>query len=116
MKSTHPPASSILVPELNASSGSVLEKWQPSRSVTSAESAASSVRAAENDLEKQEAVSPKPDVDSKAPAAFPVLRTEGEQASPGEQERIIPPADGGSGAWLFLAGCFGIEALVWGKS
>ncbi|KUJ12299.1 MFS general substrate transporter [Mollisia scopiformis] len=28
----------------------------------------------------------------------------------------IPPADGGKGAWLFLAGCFVFEALVWGKS
>lgn len=28
----------------------------------------------------------------------------------------IPPADGGKGAWMFLAGCFIFEALVWGKS
>ncbi|CZR52230.1 related to monocarboxylate transporter 2 [Phialocephala subalpina] len=26
----------------------------------------------------------------------------------------IPPADGGKGAWMFLAGCFIFEALVWG--
>lgn len=115
MESTHPPTSSILVPESIASSGSELEKWQPSRSVTSAESAASSVRIGEKDLEKQETVSPKPYVDPKARAAIPVLGTESEHASPREQERIIPPADGGSGAWLCLAGCFGIEALVWGK-
>lgn len=25
-------------------------------------------------------------------------------------------ADGGKDAWLFLAGCFSIEALTWGKS
>lgn len=28
----------------------------------------------------------------------------------------LPPADGGVRAWLFLAGCFFIEALVWGKN
>ncbi|KAE8453211.1 hypothetical protein EG329_011278 [Mollisiaceae sp. DMI_Dod_QoI] len=27
---------------------------------------------------------------------------------------IVPPADGGKGAWMFLAGCFVFEALVWG--
>lgn len=26
-----------------------------------------------------------------------------------------PCADGGRAAWLFLAGCFVLEALVWGK-
>lgn len=28
---------------------------------------------------------------------------------------MVPPADGGKGAWMFLAGCFVFEALVWGK-
>jgi hypothetical protein len=28
--------------------------------------------------------------------------------------RAIPPADSGKEAWLFLAACFMIEALVWG--
>jgi hypothetical protein len=28
----------------------------------------------------------------------------------------LPPVDGGKDAWLFLAACFIIEALVWGKS
>jgi hypothetical protein len=28
--------------------------------------------------------------------------------------RPIPPADGGKDAWLFLVGCFFVEALVWG--
>lgn len=87
----------------------------PSRSVTSAESAASSVRIVEKDHEKQDPVSPKPDVDVIAPTSCPPLSTESEQPLPREQERVIPPADGGSGAWLFLAVCFGIEALVWGK-
>lgn len=26
----------------------------------------------------------------------------------------LPPVDGGKDAWLFLAACFMIEALVWG--
>ncbi|MCJ1479641.1 hypothetical protein MMC13_008327 [Lambiella insularis] len=38
-------------------------------------------------------------------------------STPGEvqgQEFSLPQADGGRDAWLFLAGCFAIEALVWG--
>lgn len=35
-------------------------------------------------------------------------RTEQEQAT-------LPPVDGGRQAWLFLVGCFFIEALVWGE-
>ncbi|KAK2799831.1 hypothetical protein FQN50_008352 [Emmonsiellopsis sp. PD_5] len=31
-----------------------------------------------------------------------------------QQEFSLPPADGGLQAWLFLAGSFAIEALVWG--
>lgn len=27
-----------------------------------------------------------------------------------------PQADGGKDAWLFLAGCFTIEMLLWGES
>lgn len=30
------------------------------------------------------------------------------------QEFSLPKADGGKEAWLFLAGCFFIEGLVWG--
>lgn len=30
-------------------------------------------------------------------------------------ESQLPPVDGGKDAWLFLAACFVIEALVWGK-
>ena len=26
----------------------------------------------------------------------------------------VPPADVGPNAWLFLAGCFAVEALIWG--
>lgn len=32
-----------------------------------------------------------------------------------QQEFSLPQADGGLSAWLFLAGCFSIEALVWGE-
>ena len=28
----------------------------------------------------------------------------------------IPPADHGKAAWLFLAGCFLAEGLIWGKN
>ncbi|KAA8650801.1 hypothetical protein EYZ11_007826 [Aspergillus tanneri] len=31
-------------------------------------------------------------------------------------ERQLPPIDGGKDAWLFLAACFVIEALIWGFS
>ena len=31
------------------------------------------------------------------------------------QDFSLPQADGGRDAWLFLAGCFSIEALVWGE-
>ncbi len=29
-------------------------------------------------------------------------------------ESTLPPVDGGKDAWLFLAACFVVEALVWG--
>ena len=33
-----------------------------------------------------------------------------------QNEHVTPPkADGGKEAWLFLAGCFCIEALTWGE-
>ena len=33
-----------------------------------------------------------------------------------QNEHVSPPtADGGKDAWLFLAGCFCIEALTWGE-
>ena len=33
-----------------------------------------------------------------------------------EQEFSLPPTDGGKDAWLFLAACWAVEALVWGMS
>jgi hypothetical protein len=32
------------------------------------------------------------------------------------QEFSLPPVDGGKDAWLFLAACWAVEALVWGGS
>jgi hypothetical protein len=46
-----------------------------------------------------------PDVD--ADLTTPLSRTQSTSTS-------IPPADGGKDAWLFLAACFMVEALVWG--
>jgi deoxyhypusine synthase len=38
------------------------------------------------------------------------------QSENGElHEFSLPRADGGKDAWLFLAGCFTLEALIWGK-
>jgi hypothetical protein len=36
-------------------------------------------------------------------------------ADVGIEQVNLPRADGGLEAWLFLAGCFTIEALVWGR-
>jgi hypothetical protein len=30
-------------------------------------------------------------------------------------EFSLPPVDGGKDAWLFLAACFAVDALVWGR-
>jgi hypothetical protein len=39
----------------------------------------------------------------------------GDRAPQGVQEFSLPPVDGGKDAWLFLAACFVVEALVWGE-
>ena len=36
-------------------------------------------------------------------------------SSSNSTEGNVPRADGGRDAWLFLAGCFVFEALIWGK-
>lgn len=48
----------------------------------------------------------------------PPIPEEGLSSSPDgdQQEFSLPPVDGGKHAWLFLAACFAIEALVWGTS
>lgn len=38
-----------------------------------------------------------------------------EHNSSNGHEFSLPQADGGKDAWLFLAACFIVEALVWGK-
>lgn len=38
----------------------------------------------------------------------------GQAEREGRAQSIIPRADGGKYAWLFLLGCFTIESLVWG--
>jgi hypothetical protein len=46
-----------------------------------------------------------------------VWRNAGTEAGVGEREQAnLPKADSGKEAWLFLCGCFVIEALVWGRS
>ena len=46
----------------------------------------------------------------------PLLRGETRSVSvPDSETFYIPPPDHGKAAWLFLAGCFVIEGLVWGK-
>ncbi|ERF77044.1 hypothetical protein EPUS_07950 [Endocarpon pusillum Z07020] len=37
-----------------------------------------------------------------------------EEVVESEQDSFLPPVDGGKDAWLFLAGCFTIEMLLWG--
>lgn len=50
--------------------------------------------------------------------SFELTWTDEERTTPPNEEveqASLPRADGGKDAWLFLAGCFMIEALVWGK-
>ena len=55
-------------------------------------------------------------------ASKPVYRSYGatgsRTSSPGtaddDDESTLPPTDHGWSAWLFLAGCFWLEGLVWG--
>ena len=42
------------------------------------------------------------------------LRRRFRQQSVTQREFTLPPADQGKDAWLFLAGCFMVEALIWG--
>ncbi|KAI1105322.1 MFS general substrate transporter [Jackrogersella minutella] len=43
-----------------------------------------------------------------------INRQDDVQPEDGRQEFSLPPVDGGKDAWLFLAACWAIEALVWG--
>lgn len=40
---------------------------------------------------------------------------EGGMVASDGQEFSLPQADGGKDAWLFLASCFMVEALIWGE-
>ena len=43
-------------------------------------------------------------------------RKSGPNTADDDDESKLPPTDRGWSAWLFLAGCFWLEGLVWGKS
>lgn len=51
--------------------------------------------------------------DSRLPTS-PEDRVEDGVGGMGHEMPSLPPVDGGKDAWLFLAACFMIEALVWG--
>ena len=42
-------------------------------------------------------------------------RKSGPDTADTDDESKLPPTDRGWSAWLFLAGCFWLEGLVWGK-
>ena len=53
-------------------------------------------------------------------AAVPSNRPDEDEDSQFENGQLhefsLPRADGAKDAWLFLAGCFALEALIWGTS
>lgn len=52
-------------------------------------------------------------IDQENPGDNPQIAAE---ANPSiHQDCLVPRADGGKEAWLFLAACFVVEALVWGR-
>jgi len=57
-----------------------------------------------------------PDVETSSTIELTVREpADGEQAErEGRGQSVIPRANGGKDAWLFLLGCFKIESLVWG--
>lgn len=40
---------------------------------------------------------------------------QGDETAEREAAQSLPRVDGGKDAWLFLAACFMLEALIWGK-
>lgn len=46
----------------------------------------------------------------------PVMDSTALESSSEQHEFSLPPADTGKDAWLFLATCFLVEAVVWGMS
>lgn len=43
------------------------------------------------------------------------LRRRFQPQAASSHEHSLPQADRGKEAWLFLAGCFMVEALIWGE-
>lgn len=63
-------------------------------------------------------------ISSQTSTAQPITETMQQNSNKADREKVIAsretdpnlsPADGGKHAWLFLAGCFVFEALIWGK-
>ena len=52
---------------------------------------------------------------SKEAAQLPGAQHDSSEPQASSLESSLPPADGGKAAWLFLAACFVIEALVFGE-
>ena len=44
------------------------------------------------------------------------IEDNGDRVSSNPNDSSLPAVDGGRDAWLFLAACFVVEALVWGKN
>ncbi|KAI0179308.1 MFS general substrate transporter [Hypoxylon sp. FL1284] len=68
---------------------------------------------ASRDIELESCTGPPPRTDD---STTPTGNSTQDDSQPeeGRQEFSLPPVDGGKDAWLFLAACFAIEALVWG--
>jgi hypothetical protein len=63
------------------------------------------------------------ELDSRMPAPAPTVIEESQQTNDRDgndthtgtlHEFSLPPTDTGKDAWLFLAACWAVEALVWG--
>ncbi|KAI4861419.1 MFS general substrate transporter [Hypoxylon rubiginosum] len=65
------------------------------------------------DIELESSAGPPPRIED---SIIPTRDSSRRDLQPEErrQEFSLPPVDGGKDAWLFLAACFAIEALVWG--
>lgn len=53
---------------------------------------------------------------SKEELGYEPRSSEEKLTSPNANDPSLPPVDKGKDAWLFLAACFVVEALVWGKT
>ena len=55
------------------------------------------------------------DIRLPVPALMPVEDNAADASSQAHREFSLPPTDRGKDAWLFLAACWAVEALVWGR-